>query len=223
MSMPQRIFSGLGKPAAPVRRRKPPNRQPDRSGRRFLPVSRRGVGRKESPSFPLSRRAKREGGDVVHQNLFVVQREACANSRDPPSYRHSGSSQAASFPWQGLHLRTISLSPSLTIRLLSGGLPERSWLEHVLEQIPECLPMTDLCLPRQNMQGEGRKKRLLVAIIFAMFPYRVATDDQEIPGALQSITKKASPPDSFHPGFPPVRKAGWKESQHKKGEHSLIF
>gem|GEM_PF-6548206 len=32
MSMPQGIFSGLGKPAAPVRRRKPPSRRPDRSG-----------------------------------------------------------------------------------------------------------------------------------------------------------------------------------------------
>ncbi|MHB1757920.1 MAG: hypothetical protein ACYCT9_10510, partial [Leptospirillum sp.] len=30
------------------------------------PFSVRGVGRKESPSFPLSRRAKREGGEDVN-------------------------------------------------------------------------------------------------------------------------------------------------------------
>ena len=34
--------------------------------RRFLPVFKRGVGRKESPSFPLSRRAKRKGGEDVN-------------------------------------------------------------------------------------------------------------------------------------------------------------
>ena len=61
------------------------------------------------------------------------------------------------------------------------------------------------------------KVNLQFPIMKAMFPYRVATDDQEIPGALQSRTKSASLSNPFYPGLRLVRKAGWKESQHDRG------
>ncbi|MCL4461331.1 MAG: transposase [Nitrospirae bacterium] len=61
----QRTFSGRGTPVEPVRRGNPASSSPDRSDDESIPVKNRGVGRKESPSFPLSRRAKREEGEDV--------------------------------------------------------------------------------------------------------------------------------------------------------------
>ncbi|WP_218961613.1 RNA-guided endonuclease InsQ/TnpB family protein, partial [Leptospirillum ferriphilum] len=55
-------ISGRGTPVAPVRRGNPASSSPYRSVGESIPVNSLGVGRKESPSFPLSRRAKREEG-----------------------------------------------------------------------------------------------------------------------------------------------------------------
>ena len=62
MRMPRRTFSGPGTPEAPVWRSIPPSSLPDLAEGESIPVKNRGVGRKESSSFPLSRRAKREEG-----------------------------------------------------------------------------------------------------------------------------------------------------------------